>query len=368
MTLELSTPSTVKSAPTRPNLFRFATSELSQDAVICWIIAAADLQYRDSSPELHQFAQYFVSSLLAMDPSCPSPADIKSVKVLRQAANIDILCRINDDILIVIEDKVGTKQHSDQLTRYKTYVTERWDHIEHTVYIYLQTGDQPNYDPVKSAGYFVLHRRELIEHLDSSIGMLACKRSDILDDFAGNLRRIESLVRDYASIEIRNWGKNARIGFVSDLVTRLRTGRWAYHGHRTGGYYAYHSENVDVGDATIHMLAVITKEVRTLFFKIDATTSDVDLKTLRKRWTTLLTVHGAEAGLPVGKMKKHHVGQRMTAAILTAPFPLSDANDKIDIKKTVETITRCQRLIETCRAAAAISSIPAATFDPRAAA
>lgn len=40
--------------PDRPNLFTYATSELSQDAFICWLAAWADPKFKDADPALHQ--------------------------------------------------------------------------------------------------------------------------------------------------------------------------------------------------------------------------------------------------------------------------------------------------------------------------
>jgi hypothetical protein len=40
----------------RPNLFSYATSELSQDAFICWLLSWASLEYKDVDGQLHQCA------------------------------------------------------------------------------------------------------------------------------------------------------------------------------------------------------------------------------------------------------------------------------------------------------------------------
>jgi hypothetical protein len=44
-----------------PNLFEFATTELSQDAVLAWLLARADQQYNSTDPRLHPSLRDFCS-------------------------------------------------------------------------------------------------------------------------------------------------------------------------------------------------------------------------------------------------------------------------------------------------------------------
>ncbi|MGL4677307.1 MAG: hypothetical protein ACRCWI_06535 [Brevinema sp.] len=47
----------------KPNIFHYATSELSQDAVICYFAEWANIQHKDDT--MHHVRQSFVKSLLA---------------------------------------------------------------------------------------------------------------------------------------------------------------------------------------------------------------------------------------------------------------------------------------------------------------
>jgi hypothetical protein len=58
-----------------PNLFDFATSELSQDAFICWLASWADPSYRDDDEALHATA--FLDRLLETG-GVPKPAALKN--------------------------------------------------------------------------------------------------------------------------------------------------------------------------------------------------------------------------------------------------------------------------------------------------
>lgn len=52
--------------------------------------------------------------------------DLSQVEVLREYGNIDIFLRDSSHKLaVIIENKVGSKQHSDQLERYRTFISSK---------------------------------------------------------------------------------------------------------------------------------------------------------------------------------------------------------------------------------------------------
>ncbi|WP_394365037.1 PD-(D/E)XK nuclease family protein [Paraburkholderia kirstenboschensis] len=160
-----------RDASVRPNLFKYATSELSQDAFICWLLEAADSKYESVCPELCALGRAFLSLIFAGHTDAPAPARIETVEIQRQKARIDILCWVNRDIVIVIEDKVGTEQSRGQLRRYKDHAeTGLKQPISRRLHTYIQTGDQSNYSPVLLDGYSILRRSDLLELFESELG------------------------------------------------------------------------------------------------------------------------------------------------------------------------------------------------------
>ena len=107
---------------TQPNIFDFATSELSQDAMFAWLMNWADPQYRENNHMLYSAAVEFVRLLLNKNEDFY----IDKIEVGRQWHNIDIWAEINDDILLIIEDKVETREHSNQLERYRQIAQEKY--------------------------------------------------------------------------------------------------------------------------------------------------------------------------------------------------------------------------------------------------
>lgn len=91
------------------NLFDFATKELSQDAIICWLINC----FNDENREI---GEYFIKNFIFKDKK-----EIKIESVERpekQKFKTDVSVKINTNIgkfIIIIEDKVSTFLHGNQL-------------------------------------------------------------------------------------------------------------------------------------------------------------------------------------------------------------------------------------------------------------
>jgi hypothetical protein len=101
----------------RPNLFDLATSELSQDAFLRWLLSWADVRHRAADEALHTTAVTLTAELVRPHGIEP-PAGCQSLEVRRQYKDIDILVLANDDLALLIEDKTDTGERSDQLRRY----------------------------------------------------------------------------------------------------------------------------------------------------------------------------------------------------------------------------------------------------------
>lgn len=125
----------------KPNIFEFATKELSQDAMICWLVACAD--HPDEA--LRRCGRAFVGALFRAG----LPDRAKKVQVVdgedsvahhdgpgnvegllgppqKQYRHIDIYFRAKIDgktISFIVEDKVRTTAHGDQLIEYRKQIS-----------------------------------------------------------------------------------------------------------------------------------------------------------------------------------------------------------------------------------------------------
>ena len=104
----------------KPNIFRLATKELSQDGFFTWLLQWADNNHKQHDQNLNETAKDFVRLLLGQTPDY----QVNKVEAGRQWNNIDIWAEVNDEYFIGIEDKTNTGEHSEQLERYKDIVSD----------------------------------------------------------------------------------------------------------------------------------------------------------------------------------------------------------------------------------------------------
>ena len=130
---------------TTPNIFDYATSELSQDAFLCWLIACSYSENESlktlgldfirflHNPTNHQEQKVKVNGLV--EHECPYPwGQYKKIDVYFQAV-------INDKkTSFIIEDKTDTEMHGGQLKRYVKEVEEDEISEENIRKIYFKTG------------------------------------------------------------------------------------------------------------------------------------------------------------------------------------------------------------------------------------
>jgi hypothetical protein len=121
---------------TSPNIFNYATSELSQDAFICWLIEWLNFEEGKS---LHDAAKVFVSQLYnarVVKPedeprSIIKPENIgKFIDVKTQHYKVDVFFKVKINgkpVNFIIEDKTSTSFHGDQLKDYKKKIKKLYN-------------------------------------------------------------------------------------------------------------------------------------------------------------------------------------------------------------------------------------------------
>lgn len=144
----------------RNNLFSFATSELSQDAFICWCLN----WFNDGSkPVLQEMAKKIIFKLTNVKEFVVKK--IVSVDIFRQFSRkvkvdnksihvkIDVLVIVNNDIAVIIEDKTYSNEHDQQIERYKKGLQEIYKdkQLSKIITVYWKTGVYNDWDKVTVA-------------------------------------------------------------------------------------------------------------------------------------------------------------------------------------------------------------------------
>ncbi|MBL4561822.1 MAG: PD-(D/E)XK nuclease family protein [Labilibaculum sp.] len=136
-----------------PNIFNYATSELSQDAFIAWLLSWANKAYKPENKKLHLLGLDFLRSLLAKQNI--EISEISNLEIKTQFHKIDVFVSFrmdNKHYGVIIEDKVHTIDHNNQLERYINKIKELNSETV-IVPVYFKTGYQVNLTRIIANGY-----------------------------------------------------------------------------------------------------------------------------------------------------------------------------------------------------------------------
>lgn len=220
----------------RPNLFSYATSELSQDAFVCWLLEWAKPQYKNPDAELYECAVGFIRALFAKHDK--APPEFRNIEIYKQRERIDVLCIVNGIYAILIETKTNTMEHSNQLCRYLEKVNQGDFLQENILPIYFKTGDQASYSEVKEKGYQPFLRKDFLKILCPYSGS-----NPILVDYRNYLQSISDEVDAWQSKPPEKWAYGQFVGFYQKLQERLGLtdeNCWDYVPNPDGGFLNFY--------------------------------------------------------------------------------------------------------------------------------
>ena len=229
-----------------PNLYSFATKELAQDATLAYILAWARPAYRESHPRLHGLGTAMLHALLATKNGETGVSTITSLDVKTQVDRIDVLVRINDEnqngLVLLVEDKVGTHEHSKQIDRYIETAKKHYPNRK-IVPVYMKTGNtsRRNLPSEEICGQFLRH--DILEVLKR----FPDTGDTIVDNFCAHLQVWENETNSYLEVPVSEWSENWRRheGFYVELENRMvmehewRCKGWEYVSNPAGGFLCF---------------------------------------------------------------------------------------------------------------------------------
>lgn len=326
---------------TRPNLFTYATSELSQDAVLCWLAAWAAPEAHAEDAALHALGSEFIAALLQAGGR-PMP-DVSTLEIRRQHKGIDILLIINSQLAICIEDKVGSREHSGQLARYVEALAADGFAPADIVPVYVQTLEKGSYAAVKAAGYAPVPRKRLLALLESyaaSPGANAIAR-----DFHDHLRQLDREVESFRSQPPARWSWLAWQGFFTELQDKLGEGEWGYVANPAGGFQGYwwHTKRTPGCELYLQL------EEAALCFRIWVEQAERRAE-LRTHWHPRLLELGRKHALDVVKPRRLGLGQSMAVAVLASDYRVVDQEGRLDVDATVARLREVEAVLDAATA------------------
>ena len=328
----------------KPNLFSIATKELSQDAFVTWLLQWADDSYLLENKELCNAGKEFIKKLISLKFSSENIA-IKKVKAERQWANIDIWAEINGEYILIIEDKVNTTEHDNQLERYKTTVEEYYGKDIKTVFIYLKTGLEcfDNIQKIKDKGWSYFSRKDFIDFLKNHNS-----NSEIYSEFLLNLSKMQKESECFSKHEKLDSYESTK-GLYSYIESRLTDdwAHWDYVSNPNGGFLGL----------WFHFIPCKKNKNRELYLQIENYCNgkiNLFIK-ICGAWSgkldylykvlNLLKEKAEKFHLSISKPSRYRIGEYTSVAIIDNVF-LEKGNGELDLDNLMYKLNNASKLID----------------------
>lgn len=222
------------------NLFNYATSELSQDAFICYLCSFA-IKGNDSNKILYRLALEFINCMLP-EKDRLKEGDYLDEKdpICKQYKCIDVLLHVKG-YSVLIEDKTYTNTHGDQISRYEKCLIDEGVHNDRIIKVYYKIIEQPY---PENGVDFEFNRKYLLDLLSKYI--VDCN-DKIIVDYYNYLRSIDDSVNMYKTVPIDEWGNDWRcyIGLFNELqkneiiISADGLPGWGYVPNQKGGFMGF---------------------------------------------------------------------------------------------------------------------------------
>lgn len=192
-----------------PNLFNFATKELSQDAFFCWLFSWAEEKY--SKTKLYIIAKDFLYDIMN------EKVKINKIDIIQQYKKIDFYIRINENITIAFEDKVKTSEHDNQLEHYRDIVMDEFPD-DRLYFVYLKTNIifQDEKEIIEKSGYKIYDIFAIYSKLKKKV------ENNIYEDFLRHLTKKIKSYENFDKIQYSKWGQNEWNGLCFKLKNEIK--------------------------------------------------------------------------------------------------------------------------------------------------
>ncbi|MFW6106720.1 MAG: PD-(D/E)XK nuclease family protein, partial [bacterium] len=234
---------------TPPNIYEFATSELSQDATLAYILSYSKSEHREGYADLNRLGKLLLRSLAraaAEAQGITSPLQgkpIEKIEIKTQDKGIDVSVKVNDAIWLIIEDKIMASEHSDQINRYVRRAKQsdggRW----HVMPVYVKTGNESR--PGSDLPHGIFLRKDLLAVLDQAQDI----DNTIVREFREHLVRWEKLTDSFRHKSCDQWTREslAKEGYYMALELWLgelqdntpHDPGWGYVSNQSGGFLGF---------------------------------------------------------------------------------------------------------------------------------
>jgi hypothetical protein len=239
---------------TTPNIFTHATSELSQDAFLAYLIEWADPGHDEDQTGMHRAGKVFLTHLLRQLPKeeVPSKTDINAmlerVSVACQKSSIDVLVNLHykngEHLTLVIEDKVHAGDYND-LEGYVKRSGKMEGCSKDVRGLFIKTGEQFSYEIVENAAYGTFLRANFIRYFEELDEQGLLVSDTIFSQWRAQFYARQEKLMGWRNSPVADWENEQFIGFYQHLTANWKDeeGRslvqeWRWVNPRNGdGFY-----------------------------------------------------------------------------------------------------------------------------------
>ena len=358
----------------RPNLYRFATKELDQDATLAYILDwARPAIGRGAEPDSHDGRMHRLGRALlraivrrhpAEDLQTWNPEKATEIKVTTQEKRIDVRADVetgDGNLILLIEDKTFTKESKGQIAGYVEKM-ERDCRGSRIVPVYVKTGNESPHHlksrlSIKECGIF--RREHLLRLLDAH----PRTGNRIVEEFRAYWQAFDRETRSYAETTPSEWTWRQCEGYYADLERELEVQgihAW-WHPDTVAVRTFLHlfcrevkrpSDGMDVriqircdGDG-LHELGVQA-------FRDGPKTESATLHRLFLEYTQSADLLGSDAHLDQPRKFRRGLWPKLSTVRFDADdgvgsgsYLALDSDGRVDLKRTVERIVRVRRFLQ----------------------
>ena len=322
-----------------PNIFKYAPSELSQDAFICYLAEWAKKEYSKIDKFLNQIAIRFIRELVEEN------IEINELEISRQPNKIDVLLKINNKYVVIIEDKKETKTHSNQLKRYKEIVEKEFKNAK-IISVYFKMFEIQEYYKIEEANYKHFNRKkmlDILEEYDNKQG-----RNSIITEYYQYIKNIDVEINSYKEIPLEDkWSPYAWQGFFSKIREKLNVGHLDLLNTRSGSFWTFHWKWEKINFDNGHFEFFLQLKEKELLFRLYIEGQERDkTKKLREICREYLFEKAKELNINVIKDGKLRPKNPKSVGIGKWSEYRAEKNGVLDIEKTVENIKKIERIVD----------------------
>ena len=250
--------------------------------------------------------------------------------------------------VILIEDKVHTKEHSDQLRIYIDKVQQAKGIDRKDIYpIYYKTSDQSNVGNVHAAGYKIFTREDMLKILKN--GEAAGIDDSIFKAYYDYLSNFNSRIQSYKELPGDQWNDNYPwTGFYTELQNQFGStwGEWGYVPNPSGGFLGFWWFFEEDSNCEQYLQLEHDK----LCFKIIVHDKE-KRRPLRDNWCQALlkaTENEEFNEFKIQKPVRFGNGDYMTVAVLVSDYRIY-TDGKIDVVKTLKILKTAENVLKIAR-------------------